>query len=204
MSMTGEPVSEPGDEWRYSPFGAGGYEVGNDAILLLDELQRPVSPESGGPLCWDETDVDAFENLVQLDIGIRFISPDPDMDGVGVFDLHGNFQDLFGAVPFTEGERRWMYEPPADRYERGLGELVGKTGEIMEAGVLRVVQGRDLARRWWAWRRECDEFAGQGGLTQAREALGSMSLKLVREAYWPSCSMDMLSQLRDGQAKGVE
>jgi hypothetical protein len=185
-------------EWeRYGPFGAGGNEVGNYAISLLAGLRKPTLADTflQSPQ-WDEGDVDTFEDLADLDTGIRFIGPAPDLDGGDIGDLHRDFKRLFAAVPFTEGERRWMYEPPTDqRRARGLDELVGRTDEIMEAGVLRVVQGRDLARRWWAWRRERDEFAGQGSLHEARDALGAIALKLVSDAHWPGQHRNVLDEL---------
>ena len=42
------------------------------------------------------------------------------------------------------------------------------------AGVRRVVSGRDLMRRWIAWRREAGEYEGQGSHDQARDALRTM------------------------------
>lgn len=50
---------------------------------------------------------------------------------------------------------------------------------IVEAGLRRVVKGRDLMRRWWAWRRDLDEFADQGGLDQARAALVNLAGELI-------------------------
>jgi hypothetical protein len=41
----------------------------------------------------------------------------------------------------------------------------------MSAGIRRVIHGRDLLQRWWSWRRETGEYAGQGSLDQARDAL---------------------------------
>lgn len=194
--------SEASSQWeRYGEFGAGGHDVGSYAISLFVELQGERDARSGSAQ-WDEDDVDAFEDLAELDIGRRFIEPEPGLDGSKIGELHRSFQQLFAAVPFTEAERRWMYEPRTDRrHERGLEELIGSTAEIRDAGLLRVVSGRDLARRWWAWRRECDEFAGQGSLDEARNALGIIGLKLVKDDHWPVQHRDVLNEL-DGQSSG--
>jgi hypothetical protein len=76
------------------------------------------------------------------------------------------------ALPFDETERAWLY----DAYEAAWGpkciqRIRAQEARVMSAGLRRVVVGRDLMRRWWAWRRETDEYAGQGGLDAAREGL---------------------------------
>jgi hypothetical protein len=114
--------------------------------------------------------------------------------------LHRDFHHLLAATPFSEGERRWIYETPNQRRGQGLEELVGKATEIMEAGVYGTVSGRDLARRWWAWRRESQEFAGQNSLGEARGSLGNIALKLVNEPNWPVPHRRLRRQLRDSPA----
>jgi hypothetical protein len=42
-----------------------------------------------------------------------------------------------------------------------LRHLKTTEGEIISAGIRQIVQGRDLAQRWWSWHRQTDEFAGQ-------------------------------------------
>jgi hypothetical protein len=166
--------------------------------MLVALQQQPVTSEYPSPVPeLDEYDISSFEDFGELTTGIRFIDSHPDSEGHELGNLHRDFRRLFAATPFTEGERRWLYEEPSHRTQRGLGELVGQTAEILDAGVLQVVQGRDVVRRWWAWRRERDEFAGQGSLDEAREALGAMSLKLVSEKLWPPQFRTVLRELQD-------
>jgi hypothetical protein len=186
-------------QWeRYGPFGAGGNDVGHHAIALLwglrlelDTQSRPEAPR------WDDPEVNAFEDLAELTTGIRFIEPQPELAGSAIGALHRDFQRLFAATPFSQSERDWMLEPPTrPTRERGTGDLIGKSVELLDAGVFRVIEGEDLARRWWAWRRERDEFAGQGSLEVARQALGAMSLKLVSEQHWPRQHQALLEDIR--------
>jgi len=50
--------------------------------------------------------------------------------------------------------------------------------EVFSGGMHRVVKGRDLMRRWWSWRRETDEFEGQGSLEQAKVAITEFTVIL--------------------------
>ncbi len=50
---------------------------------------------------------------------------------------------------------------------------------------MREVNGGDLMRRWRAWRREEDEFAGQDSLERAMRALSDIAHRLILEENWP-------------------
>lgn len=86
------------------------------------------------------------------------------------------------ALPFSEAERGWILDvhrsperdsiAPGPDKVRATANLVRKTElELVDGGIRRLVMGRDLMRRWWLWRREMGDYAGQGGLTQAKTAL---------------------------------
>ena len=79
---------------------------------------------------------------------------------------------LHGAMPFDEVERDWLFEAHDETQGPNSITLIRRReATIVSGGLRRVVQGRDLIRRWWSWRRETDEFSGQGSLDQARDAL---------------------------------
>jgi hypothetical protein len=175
-----------GTEWdHYGPFGLHGDSSGKDALNLLDELRlRGRDPHPSYP---GGGDSQVYESLHIFDTGLMFIEPHPDIEGGEFGKLHRLFEDFHVALPFTEGERRWLY-----RRGRGgadgsgyLHDLAGQTDRIMEGGVTREVNGGDLLRRWRAWRREEDEFAGQHSLERAMRALGDIAHRLILEENWP-------------------
>ena len=102
---------------------------------------------------------------------------------------------LHSALPYSEGERHWLMntEPPdpllllpvpldnktiVEVQSRYHERYFGLEARIVSAGLIHVVSGRDLMRRWLSWRSETDEYTGQGSLDLARDALASL-IKLV-------------------------
>ncbi len=89
------------------------------------------------------------------------------------------------ALPFSGAERRWITDtlrgiPKKER--RARQTIVSQeAAEIMVAGVRRVTKGTDLTRRWWAWRRQTDEFEGQGSFDATICALDSIAMILMRK-----------------------
>jgi hypothetical protein len=81
------------------------------------------------------------------------------------------------ALPFSEGERRWLSQVCNDTPEVPVAEEMFRLeeAEVITAGVRRTVKGGDLTRRWWSWRRQTDEFIGQGSLDAARLGLDSIA-----------------------------
>lgn len=81
------------------------------------------------------------------------------------------------ALPLSQGEREWLlgleYSGHSKDFSaQSLGEALSRQeGHITDAGVRRVVSGHELLHRWLAWRRETDQFKGQGTLDLARHAL---------------------------------
>jgi hypothetical protein len=92
------------------------------------------------------------------------------------------------ALPFDEGERRWLtptwLDIPGSWRERHKA-LCNAEGEIVVNGVHRTVQGADLMRRWRSWRREFDEYEGQGTLDIARTALARLVELTPAARRWP-------------------
>lgn len=111
------------------------------------------------------------------------------------------------ALPFSEAERRLILdvhrspereaiEPGPDNV-RATAKLVRKTElELIDGGVRRLVKGRDLMRRWWLWRRDMDEFAGQGGLDQARTALAALADRLISPDKMPEIFYELQGKER--------
>lgn len=177
---------------EFGPFGDFGDDVGQRAIEVLAGLLESVPNsfiQDDKLVIWSEDDSETFESLVEFETGIKFIEPHPDADGGDVGGLHRAFGRFHIALPLSEAERYWLLspldEPPRASRVNDLGALIGTAEEITSAGVRQVVQGRELVRRLGMWRREKDEFAHQGTLDEAREALGHIAKMLVIEPNWP-------------------
>lgn len=187
-------------------FGHFGGEVGDCAIEVLAGLLEPVSelvPSERSLIVWSQDDFRVFENLTELENGIHFIEPQEDVDGGEIGDLHRTFGRFHTALPLSEAERHWLFDP----LDIGKGRkrpwsvhnpetLIGVTEEVTSGGIKQVMQGREVVRRLVAWRRETDEFAHQGTLDEAREALGEIALTLVTEANWPGEHLDIFARLQ--------
>jgi hypothetical protein len=188
MGEIGDEIDLPPEllERHNGPFGDFGYEIGEWALKFLAELQdKPVISGSSSAENRSFADRDAFEAFVELDTGLRFVEAAASTGGEEIGDLHRSFEDLHVALPFTEGERRWMLWDYKNWQGRGLVALKGQTVKIMDAGVTSVVSGDDVIRRWSAWRREQDEFAGQGGLELARRSLRDIASRVLTDDTWP-------------------
>lgn len=128
---------------------------------------------------WTAADSEALDALQEIDILEPLLVPPATtpMENRQAFKL--GMATFYAALPFTESERRWLLVdpelmPPPDAIpvnEAYVTFIRQTEGEIMSAGIVRVVQGRDLLQRWWSWRREIGEYAGQGSLDRARDAL---------------------------------
>jgi hypothetical protein len=110
--------------------------------------------------------------------------------------LHGSLAVFREAMPYSEAERRWLVDMNRQRKERSVPRPDGYSrapapvkeqlldfnaaeDEIVSAGLLQVVSGRDLTRRWWSWRRQTDEFTDQGSREIAYQALQDLGHMLV-------------------------
>jgi hypothetical protein len=176
---------------QWGLYGYLGHDTGEYALRVLDALLEPVPLERprSQPFTWEECDKDAMNFLQQFDTGIWLLGPAPDpyLDGGDQADFYRAIGRFHAALPFGEPERHWLFKNMDLKEETHLG----KAEEIMSGGLLRVVQGRDLVRRWWAWRRETDEFAGQGSLNAARAELIEIADTLILETNRDTLAADV-------------
>lgn len=196
-----------GEYEEFGPFGYHGYDVGNRAVGILAGLLEasPESPASDNRLgVWSKDDFGVFENLCVFETGIRFVEPHEDVDGEEIAELHRTFGRFHTALPLSEAERHFLFDPldVVDRSQRAWDvhrpeSLVGVAEEVTSGGIKQVIQGREVVRRLAAWRREADEFADQGTLDEARQALGEIATTLVTDANWPREHEDLRVQLRE-------
>jgi hypothetical protein len=162
----------------YEQFGPIGGEIARYAGELIGYFS--AEPEGLRAESQDvpKPDYLALEAWLELEGSVPLIDVSMDVDGEDRRKLHDTLLAFHTALPFNEAERGWldqMHDRLCERSVKDIPRMIeGYEDRIMMAGVQQVVNGRDLMRRWAAWRRETDEFAGQGSLDQAREALLSV------------------------------
>src|ERR1700691_4830783 len=134
----------------------------------------PVAPEDCDEHGWHDADYDALAALVVFDWLVPHIRATSEVSAEEMAGFDLKLVAFHAALPFTETERNWLVKPfgAVDPTFEGISEQIGeREEEIVTSGVRQVVEGRDLLRRWLAWRRETNQYAGQGTLDLAREAL---------------------------------
>ncbi len=143
---------------------------------LLDIWEGAPVPDSGERR-WFVSDHDALRASMAFEDRIRSKGLPPEVPTDVRADLSSYIDRWHAALPFNEAEREIVCSAyRADSGEVGAyreipSQIRRQEFEIVNAGLRSVVRGRDLMRRWWAWRREADEFAGQDSLSQAKAAL---------------------------------
>lgn len=176
---------------KEAPYGAIGNEGGEHALQLLENLLAPKTPMPFAPgqtPRWDKTDQRGFHSLFALQGDMNCIDPSYD-ETISTGELTEPWHDLATSLPFSEAERYWMMWAQRKHWrthrQRGPEEvplpesIVTEKAVVMSGGVRQALRGRDLVRRWAAWRREADEFAGQGSLTAAIFFLDHMAYELT-------------------------
>ncbi len=151
------------------PPGGGRPGLGGAAYDTLEELCEVPHWTEEKRWWWTLSDITTLHNWYNIE-GHR-PAAQAEM-GTEVEDLNEVLLRLHGAMPFDEVERDWLFEAHDETQGPNSITLIRRReATIVSGGLRRVVQGRDLIRRWWSWRRETDEFSGQGSLDQARDAL---------------------------------
>lgn len=188
------------------PYGVAGYSLGHSAQFFRGALvpKRPPSSAAHRNRYWTEQDHDSFGSVLNIERESRSLRMSLDVpleQRQAIADqLLGSLATLREALPYSEAERRWLGDTRARHEERKvpfvdghgvtrgfvrpparelLQDLKATEGEIVSAGIRQIARGRDLAHRWWSWRRQTDEFTDQGSREVAHEALKDLSEMLV-------------------------
>lgn len=173
----------------YGPYGPNGREVALAAAHLLDNLLAPKASLTFRPFerpRWDSDDLKGFEDFIEVDSGVAFLEPAPDpiVSGDRLAQLFRNVRELNASLPFREGERHWLIaawlanrEPKPSARVEAVAEAEDTT--VISAGLRQDLDGRDLVRRWAAWRREEHEFDGQDSRRRAQTLLRSITHELL-------------------------
>jgi hypothetical protein len=168
----------------YTPrvYGEGVKSLGGNAVDLLYELCDVPTQSESQRWRWVRSDWLALHDWAWLEDGL----PDAfNASGMGDHNLAkagGLVSEFTCALPFDEAERRWLSQTYLETPEgpNRISELRAlEPNEIASRGLWRVVESRELLRRWWAWRRDYGEFEKKGTLVAAREALADMVVEFT-------------------------
>jgi hypothetical protein len=206
MEIIGDMVW-PEADWTHSPeshdtdgdWGKVDKEIGGVAHHLLDLLSQDVAPLEADVHGWTQADSYALGLTQEVDWLARLLVPP---DAVSA-DHRMEFIELMAtfraALPFAEAERNWLLDehrfddepggPGSPCDERWLEIARKSETQLVSAGLSRVVHGRDLLQRWWSWRRETGEYAGQESLGHARDALRGIIGLVAPELGLPETSV---------------
>jgi hypothetical protein len=159
-------------------FGPIGVEIVHYTRGLLAYLAPGADAATAG-LELQTADAVAIEDWLEMETEVPLLDVEMHVSGNDRQRLNDTLTAFHTALPFNEAERDWLgrvhrEEPGHRTVEARIGVIEAQEGQIMMYGVRKIVSGRDLMRRWITWRREADEYEGQGSLDQAREALGSL------------------------------
>jgi hypothetical protein len=167
-----EQISEQQSKATWTtPYGSGAGDLGFRAVdALYDLCDVPAwSEERRG---WKQSDRFALDGWHNVEGGVVSALGDPEITAEQVEGLTELLFEYNVALPFDEAERHWLFDVYNETSGRGsIGVVRRQEGRIVTAGLRRVVCGRELMQRWWSWRRDTDQFAGQGSVDLAREAL---------------------------------
>lgn len=160
------------------PYGDVGKQAGEYAHMLLEYLSQSVAgPPEYIDHGWHCADGDALQSLGEFEYFLVHTRATAEVSAEEMQKFDSKLAAFQTALPFTEAERYWLVKGKgrvAVHYEHIEKSIGQHEEEVVSAGIRKVINGRDLMRRWLAWRRETDEYANQGTLDIAREALRGM------------------------------
>jgi len=163
----GEP--DPLANKHDNAYGDMGYYAGQTAHRLLEALSKPLlKTEYDRQHGWYWAEDDALALVSELEMSAPHIRATGEVLVAEMDQFHTGITAVRLALPLTEAERVFLREDGPDVL---LKDILQYGGDFIAQGVRQPIDGRDMVRRWLAWRRETDEFAGQGTLDVAREAL---------------------------------
>jgi hypothetical protein len=183
--MTTEHGSDGSGGIGHEQYGIARREVGDFAFVLLDHLalvskEMPFAP--GDTPRWDDDDRQAFADLMDFEASVQGLEDEIQGDFDSTFP---NVSRFHAALPFSDEDRRWIVDERNMVWELESEDLARIEGSfpfearIITLGLRQGVDRTDLVRRWAAWRRDADEFADQGKLEIACEALALIGRELL-------------------------
>ncbi len=181
--------------WYENPGDA--YLLGIGALDVLIEGSKDAPVRTDGERRWFVSDHRALLASMSFEDRIRSNGLPSELPADARAELNGYLDSWHTALPFNEAERGIVcsaYRSVSRKvcaYREVPGQLRRQEFEIVNVGLRRIVRGRDLMRRWWSWRREMDEFAGQGSLAEAKAALIRITGRMVSPDKMPYIYYDI-------------
>jgi hypothetical protein len=171
------PVASPGND--RSNLGIAAYDT---LLDLCEEAPRWTEDKRWWWTCADTSSLHNWHDLERHIPGTQAeLGAESDVE-----DLNEVLLRLHGALPFDEVEREWVYQAyDESRGPNSITLMRRREAAIVSGGLRRVLQGRDLMRRWWSWRRETDEYSGQGSLDIARDTLAELVVAYCNDPEVP-------------------
>ena len=171
MSKDRSEITGPAIPVQRQPFGRAPALLAIAAADTLRDLSE-VPQWSEGSRRWLQSDWFCLQNWWNIEIKTPAAQVEPRLQVDDVINLNEMLTRFNVALPFDEAERDWLFTAYDEAWGPGCIRTIRRQeATIVSSGLRQVIQGRDLMRRWWSWRRETDEYAGQGSLDLAREAL---------------------------------
>jgi len=168
-------------------FATYGQNIALNAGYFDGYLSGEIARPEGDLSSWTDDDSQALSIWSELEYDLENLpvivtdSSEDNKANAQLDEFFGLCHTFHTALPFSEAERVWFLktyqrvEPPMKSQDH-LPRIMGHYEErIVIAGLRQVVSGRELTRRWLAWRGETDEYAGQDTLDVARSALGGLA-----------------------------
>jgi hypothetical protein len=180
---------------QYGIWGPEGDSVGRFAFnfreyLWLPDKEMPFAP--GETPRWNSNDREVFASLIDLESALPSLEQEDVVQGRDLHALFPNLRLFHDVLPFSDKERHWLTAGHRrDMYGLFDTEAIHSDDGIpFDAGIIATgepdrMPGGDMVRRWAAWRREVDEFAGREILSQAGRFLNLLGRELVHEQEWP-------------------
>jgi hypothetical protein len=157
------------------PFGMAPALLGLRAYDALYDLCDVAEWSEARRGYWVPSDKRSFQGWFNVEEAIAPAQAEPTINIDQVDDMNELLFQYHAALPFDEAEREWLHEAYAEAWgSDSIGIIRRQEAGVVSGGLHRVIYGRDLMRRWWAWRRGTDQFAGQGTVDLAREALRAL------------------------------
>jgi len=162
-------------ERHQQPYGRAFFLLGLRAVDALHDLCDVPNRSTQEWTQWLPSDTCALQGWFNIEekADIAFSADDVSKKNAAqVDDLLFRYRV---ALPYDEAERHWLYDAYGAAWGPDSIQIIrNQEARVMSSGLQRVLLGRDLVRRWWAWRRETDEYSGQGSAAAARETLRKM------------------------------
>ena len=118
--------------------------------LLHDLCDVPVWSENER-WRWVNSDRFALYGWYSLEIDTLDAFAEPGLTRSQVGDMLGLLSDFHVTLPFDEAEGNWLFNAYSEMFDRSARESVirrQKPEEIVSGGLRRVIDGRDVLRRW--------------------------------------------------------